>query len=154
MEDDREIATSAGESDSERRRRRRRRRKKKKKDEGMTAETAQLLRLTPWGVGGLAMVATWGYGIYLIDKLGWGAAIFIPAGIAAMLCIAAALSIPFITFVAVVVAFLLRIDSGPLIGLQYAGMAFGSVGTLYAVWRLFVFLIVKREVTRDEAGYK
>jgi hypothetical protein len=153
MEEDNESAAFAGESDSERRRRRRRRRKKKNK-EGMSAETAHLLRLTRWGVGGLVMVATWGYGIYVIDKLGWGASIFFPAGIAAMVCIASALSIPFVTFVAVVVVFLWRIDSGPLVGLRYAGMAFVGVGALYGVWRLFVFLIVKREVTRNEAGYK
>jgi hypothetical protein len=142
----------AGESDSERRRRRRRRRKKKK--EGMSAETAQLLRLARWGVGGLVMVATWAYGLYVIEKLGWGALIFFPAGIAAMLCIASALSIPFVAFIVAVVAFLWRIDSGPLGGLRFAGMAFAGVGALYGVWRLFVFLIVKREVTRNEAGYK
>jgi hypothetical protein len=142
----------AGESDSERRRRRRRRRKKKK--DGMSAETAQLLRLARWGVSGLVMVATWAYGLYVIEKLGWGALIFFPAGIAAMLCIASALSIPFVAFIVAVVAFLWRIDSGPLGGLRFAGMAFAGVGALYGVWRLFVFLIVKREITRNEAGYK
>jgi hypothetical protein len=120
----------------------------------MSAETKQLLRLVRWGVGGLVMVATWAYGLYVIDKLGWGAAIFFPAGIVGLVCIAAALSIPFVTFVAVVVAFLFRIDSGPLGALRYAGMAFAAVGAFYTVWRLFVFLIVKREVTRNEAGYK
>jgi hypothetical protein len=120
----------------------------------MSAENAQLLRLARWGVGGLVMAATWSYGIYVAEKLGWGALIFFPAGIAGMVCIAAALAIPFVTFVAVVVAFLWRIDSGPLVGLRYAGMAFAGVGASYTVWRLFVFLIVKREVTRNEAGYK
>jgi hypothetical protein len=154
MEDDRETADFGGESDSERRRRRRRRRKKKK-EEGMSAETAHLLlRLVRWGVGGLVMLATWAYGFYVADKLGWGAVIFFPAGIAAMLCVAAALAIPITTLIVVVVAFLLRIDSGLLIGLRNASIAFAGVGALYAIWRLFVFLIVKREVTRTEAGYK
>src|ERR1700750_2079863 len=111
MEDNSASAAFAGESDSERRRRRRRRRKTKKV--GMSAETAHLLRLARWGVGGLVMVATWSYGIYVTEKLSWGALIFFPAGIAGMVCIAAALAIPFVTFVAVVVAFLWRIDSGP-----------------------------------------
>jgi hypothetical protein len=154
MEDDKESSAFEGESDSERRRRRRRRRKSKKKKEGMSAETAQLLRLARYGVGGLVMLATWGYGLYVIDKLGWGALIFFPAGIVGGLCIAAALSIPFITFVVVVVACLWRSDSGLWGALRYGGMAFVAVGAGYAVWRLFVFLIVKREVTRNEAGYK
>jgi len=152
MEEDKESSALEGESDSERRRRRRRRRKDKKR--GMSAETAQLLRLVRWGIGIVVMVATWAYGLYVIDKLGWGALIFFPAGIAGMVCIAAALSIPFITFVVAVVAFLWRIDAGPMGALRYAGMAFAVVGALYSVWRLFVFLIVKREVTRNEAGFK
>jgi hypothetical protein len=152
MDEDKDSSAFEGESDSERRRRRRRRRKSKK--QRMSVETAQLLRLARWGIGILVMVATWGYGLYVVDKLGWGALIFFPAGIAGMVCIAAALSIPFITFVVVVVAFLWRIDSGPMGALRYAGMAFAAVGALYTVWRLFVFLIVKREVTRNEAGYK
>jgi hypothetical protein len=143
------------ESDSERRRRRRRhRRRKKKKTEGMSDETVQLLRLARWGVGGLVMLATWAYGVYVADKLGWGALIFFPAGLAAMVCISYALAIPFVTFLIVVVAFLMKIDGGPLAGLRFAGMAFAGVGALYAVFRFFVFMIVKREVTRNEAGYK
>jgi hypothetical protein len=152
MDEDKDSSAFEGESDSERRRRRRRRRKNKKR--GISAETARLLRLARWGTGILVMVATWAYGLYVIDKLGWGALIFFPAGAVAMVCIAAALSIPFITFVVVVVGFLWRIDSGPLGALRYSGMAFIAVGALYTVWRLFVFLIVKREVTRNEAGYK
>ena len=54
----------------------------------------------------------------------------------------------------VVVACLWRSDFGLWGALRYGGMAFVAVGALYAVWRLFVFLIVKREVTRNEAGYK
>jgi hypothetical protein len=154
MEIDREIADLASESDSEHRRRRRRRRRKKN-EEGMSPEAAQLLlRLARWGVGGVVMLATWIYGFYVADKLGWGAAIFFPAGILAMLCVVAALSIPIATLIVVVVAFVLRIDSGPLAGLRDASIAFAGVGALYAIWRLFVFLIVKREVTPGEAGYK
>jgi hypothetical protein len=105
MEFDREIIDYVGESDSERRRRRRRRRKKKKED-GVSAETAQfLLRLLRWGVGALVMFATWAYGFYVAEKLGWGAAIFFPVGVAAMLCVEAALAIPIITVIVVVVAF-------------------------------------------------
>jgi hypothetical protein len=152
MEEDKDSSAVEGESDSERRRRRRRRRKSKKR--GMSAGTARLLRLARWASGILVMVATWAYGLYVIDKLGWAALIFFPAGIVAMVCIASALSIPFITFVVVVVAFLWRIDSGPMGALRYAGMAFIAVGALYTVWRLFVFLIVKHEVTRNEAGFK
>ena len=120
----------------------------------MSAEMVQLLRLARWGVGGLVMLATWGYGIYVADKLGWGALIFFPAGLVGGVCIASALSIPFVTFVVVVVACLWRSDSGLWGALRYGGMAFVAVGAGYAVWRLFVFLIVKREVTRNEAGYK
>lgn len=121
----------------------------------MSAETAQvLLRLARWGVGGLVMLATWAYGFYVVDRLDWAALIFFPAGIAAMLCVASALAIPIITLVVVVVAFLLRIDSGLWVGLRAASIAFVGVGALYAIWRLFVFLIVKREVTPTEAGYK
>src|SRR5471030_1269967 len=128
MENDREIANYAGESDSERRKRRRRRRKKKK-EEGLSAETAQLLlRLARWGVGGLVMLATWGYGFYVADKLGWGAVIFFPAGIAAMLCVAAALAVPIVSLIVVVVVFLLRIDSGPFVGMRDASIAFAGVG--------------------------
>ena len=147
------TADFVGESDSERRRRRRRRRKKKEED-ASSVETAQLFRLARWSTGGLVMMATWIYGFYLIDKLSWSAAIFFPAGIAAMLCVAAALSIFFTTLLVVVVAFLLRVDSGLAVGLRDAGIAFMAVGALHATWRLFVFLIVKREVTRTEAGYK
>jgi hypothetical protein len=152
MDEDNDSSVFEGESDSERRRRRRRRRKNKKR--GISAETARLLRLARWGIGILVMVATWAYGVYVIGKLGWAALIFFPAGIAAMVCISAALAIPFITFVVAVVAFLWRIDAGPMGALRYSGMAFAAVGAFYTVWRLFVFLIVKREVTRNEAGYK
>ena len=154
MENDREIADYDGESDSERRRRRRRRRRKKK-DEGISPEAAQLLlRLARWGVGGLVMLATWGYGFYVVDKVGWGATIFFPVGIAAMICVAAALAIPIVSLIVAVIAFMLRIDSGPSVGMRDASLAFAGVGALYAIFRLFVFLIVKREVTRNEAGYK
>jgi hypothetical protein len=152
MEADSESADPAGAVRSERRRRRRRSAKKKNDDAG--AELALLLRLARWAVGCIAMIAIWGYGFYVVDKLGWGAAIFFPAGIVAMLCIASALAIPFITFLAVIVAFLMRIDSGLLVGLRNAGIVFIGVGALHRIWRLFVFLIVKREVTRNEAGYK
>ncbi len=33
-------------------------------------------------------------------------------------------------------------------------MAFAAVGALNGVWRIFVFFLTKREVTRNEAGYK
>src|ERR1700712_4103294 len=124
MEDDKDSFALEGESDSERRRRRRRRRKSKKKKQGMSAETAQLLRLARYGVGGLVMLATWGYGLYVVDKLGWGALIFFPAGLIGGVCVASALSIPFITFVVVVVACLWRSDSGLWGALRYGGMAF------------------------------
>ena len=153
MEDDNAKADFAGESDSERRRRRRRKRTKKKRV-GISVETAQLLRLTRWGIGVLVMLSTWGYGFYISDKLGWKALIAFPVGIAALFCIAAALSIPFVSFLAAVVLFLLKIDSGLDNALRYAGFGFAAVGALYTMWRLFVFLIVKREVTRNEAGYK
>jgi len=152
MDEDKDSFAFEGESDSERRRRRRRRRKDKKR--GISAETARLLLLARWGTGILVMVATWAYGLYVIDKLGWAALIFFPAGIVAMVSIAAALSIPFITFVVVVVAFLWQVDSGPMGALRYSGMAFIAVGAFHTVWHLFVFLIVKHEVTRNEAGYK
>jgi hypothetical protein len=143
-----------GESDSERRRRRRRRKRRKGKQ--ASVETLQLLLVARWAVGFLAMLATWAYGIYVYNTtpLGWGALIFFPAGIAAMVCISYALAIPFFAFIGIIVGLLSRIDSGLLIGIQRGAMAFVAVGAVHAVWRLFVFLLTKREVTRNEAGYK
>ena len=146
------ASEAAEESDSERRRRKRRRRRRKVKQ--ASVETQRLLLLARWSVGGLAMLATWAYGVWVTNVLGWGALIFFPAGIAAMICISYALAVPFITFLAIIVAFLSRVDSGPLVGLQRAGMAFVAVGALNGVWRMFVFLMTKREVTRNEAGFK
>lgn len=145
-------ADAAEESDSERRRRRRRRKKKKGKE--TSAETQRLLFLARWAAGGLALLATWAYGIYVSPILGWGALIFFPAGIVAMIGISYALAIPFYAMLAMIVGFLSRIDSGPLIGLQRAAMAFVAIGILNGVWRIFVFFMTKREVTRNEAGFK
>ena len=147
-----ETGEDVGESDSERRRRRRKRRKKKK--EGLSQETRQLLMLARWGLGALAMLATWGYGLFMIETLGWKASIFFPAGIAALVCIVGALSVPFITFLAVLLAFLSMADAGPLVGLRRAGIVFGAVGALNAAWQTFLFVLNKRQVTRNEAGYK
>jgi riboflavin transporter FmnP len=143
------------ESDSERRRRRRRRRKKKQGTETST-ETQRLLFLARWAAGGLALLATWAYGMYVFSttNLGLGALIFFPAGFVAMIGISYALAIPFYAVLAMIVGFLSRIDSGPLIGLQRAAMAFVAIGILNGVWRIFVFFMTKREVTRNEAGYK
>jgi hypothetical protein len=146
-------AESAGESDSERRRRRRRRRKKKSRGI-FSAETSRLLRLARWGIGVCVMLMTWAYGLYVIDRLGWSAAMFFPAGIVGMIAVEGALSIPFIAVAVAIAAFLWRVDADPLGALRFAGMACLGVGLVYVVWRLFVFLIVKREVTRAEAGYK
>ena len=145
---------AAEESDSERRRRRRRRRKKKGKE--TSAETQRLLFLARWAAGGLALLATWAYGVYVFSttSLGFGALIFFPAGIVAMIGISYALAIPFFAMLAMIVGFLSRIDSGPLIGLQRAAMAFVAIGILNGVWQIFVFFLTKREVTRNEAGYK
>ena len=154
MTNEKEIVSFAGEADSERRRRRHRRRSKKK-EEGISPEAVQLvLRWTRWGIGFLAMLATWTYGLYVADKLGWTALVFLPAGFAAMICVEGALAIPIFALIAVVVAFVLRIDSGPLVGLLTAGVAFTGVGGLFSIWRLFVFFVVKREVSPTEAGYK
>lgn len=141
------------ESDSERRRRRRRTRRRKKGKEP-NVELQRLWFLARWGIGGLAMLATFAYGIYVTPVLGWGALVFFPAGIVGMICISYALAVPFITALAMVLAFLSQIDSGPLVGLRRAGMAFGGVGALNAVWQIFVFYMRKREVTRNEAGFK
>ena len=143
---------AAEESDSERRRRRRRRKKKKGKE--TSAETQRLLFLARWAVGGLSLLATWAYGFYVSPILGWGALIFFPAGIVAMIGISYALAIPFYAMLAMIVGFLSRIDSGPLIGLQRAAMAFVAIGILNGVWQIFVFVMTKREVTRNEAGFK
>jgi hypothetical protein len=148
------ASDAAEESDSERRRRRRRRKKRKGKQ--ATAETQRLFLLARWAVGGLTMLAAWGCGIYVYDTTGsfWGGMLYFPAGIAAMICVSYALAVPFVTMLAMIVGFLLRIDSGLLIGLQRAGMAFLAIGALNGVWRIFVFFMTKREVTRNEAGYK
>jgi len=138
--------------DGERRRRRRRRKKKKTKE--LSDTTRQLLLLARWGIGGLTMLAIWAYGVWVGSKLGWGALIFLPAGAVGMVCIAYALAVPFVTVLVVIVAFLLQVDAGLLAGLRRAGMAFLAVGALNAVWRAMVFSLHKREVTRDEAGYK
>jgi hypothetical protein len=143
-----------GESKGEYRRRRRRRSKRKGDDGGLSAETRHLLMLARWATGGLVMLATWAYGVYVIPKLGWGAAMFFPAGAAAMVCIASALSVPFISVLLMIVGFLLQIDAGPQAGLRRAAMAFVAVGALNAVWKTMMFFLSKREVTRNEAGYK
>lgn len=147
-----ESSEEAGESDSERRRRRRRR--TKKKGNGPSRETRHLLFLARWGLGGVTMFAAWAYGIWMTPTLGWGSAVFMPAGIAAMVCIAGALAVPFITFLTVILAFLSMADAGPLVGLRRAGMAFAAVGALNSAWQLFLFVLTKRRVTRNEAGYK
>jgi hypothetical protein len=150
METGQDVGT--GESDSERRRRRRKRSKKKK--DGLSRETRHLLMLARWGLGGLLMIATWGYGIWMIETLGWKASVFFPAGIAALVCIVGALAVPFITFLMVLLAFLSMADAGPMVGLRRAGMAFAAVGALNAAWQSFLFILNKRQVTRNEAGYK
>jgi hypothetical protein len=147
-----ETGEDVGESDSERRRRRRKRRKKKK--EGLSQDTLHLLMLARWGLGALAMLTTWGYGIFMIETLGWKASIFFPAGVAALVCIVGALAVPFITFLVALLAFLSMADAGPLVGLRRAGLAFAGVGALSAAWRIFLFVLNKRQVTRNEAGYK
>ncbi len=152
-----ETGSSSDNTESESRggyRRRRRRRSKRKGEDGLSAETRHLLKLARWTVGGIVMLATWAYGVYVIPKLGWGAAMFFPAGAVAMVCIASALSIPFVSILLMIVGFLLAIDGGPLAGLRRAGMAFVAVGGLNAVWQTMMFFLSKREVTRNEAGYK
>jgi hypothetical protein len=149
------ASDAAEESDSERRRRRRRRRKKKKGKE-TSAETQRLLFLARWTAGTLSMFVAWGCGIYVYvrtDSILKGL-LFLPAGVAALICVSYALAVPFFAMLAMIVGFLLRIDSGPLIGLQRAGVAFLAVGALNGVWQIFVFVMTKREVTRNEAGFK
>ena len=143
------------ESDSERRRRRRRRRKKKKGTE-TSAETQRLFFLARWALGALAMMATWAYGVYVYSTtpLGLGAIIFLPVGIVAMIGISYALAIPFFAVLAMIVGFIYRINSGPIVALQFAVIAFVGIGILNGVWRIFVFFMTKHEVTRNEAGFK
>lgn len=100
------------------------------------------------------MLAVWAYGIYVIDVIGWKASIFFPAGIAAMVCIVGALAIPFISFLVVLLAFLSMADAGPMVGLRRAGMGLAAVGALNAAWQTFLYVLSKRQVTRNEAGYK
>lgn len=157
MEEDtgRNASEDAGEeSDSERRRRRRRRRRRKSRDN--SAEVKQLLRVARWGAGVLALLATWAYGVYVYNTttLGWGALIFFPAGFVSMLGISYAFAVPFFAVLGMIVAFLYRVNSGPVIALQFSLMAFVGIGILNAVWRIFVFFMTKREVTRNEAGFK
>lgn len=143
------------ESDSERRRRRRRRRRRKKGTDG-DAELKQLLMIARWAAGALTMFAIWGYGFYIASttNLGWGATIFFPVGIVGMIGISYALAVPFWAVLAMIVAFIYRINSGPINALQFALFAFVGVGILNGVWRIFVFFMTKREVTRNEAGFK
>ena len=148
------ASDAAEESDSERRRKRRRRRKKKGKE--TSAETQRLLFLARWTVAVLVMFGAWGCGIYVYvttDSILKGL-LFLPAGVAALICVSYALAVPFFAMLAMIVGFLSRIDSGPLMGLQRAAMAFVAIGILNGVWRIFVFVLTKREVTRNEAGYK
>ena len=157
MEEDTGIKASeaAEESDSERRRRRRRRRRRKKGRED-NAELKQLLLVARWGAGGLALLATWAYGVYVYNTttLGLGALIFFPAGFVSMIGISYAFAVPFVAVLAMIVAFLYRINNGPIIALQFSLIAFVGVGILNGVWRIFVFFMTKHEVTRNEAGYK
>ena len=148
------ASDAAEESDSERRRRRRRRRKKKKGKE-TSAETQRLLFLARWTVGALVMLATWGTGIYTFFEKGpLYALLYFPAGIAALIGVSYGLAIPFVAVLAMIVGFIYRINSGPIMAFQFALVAFVGVGILNGVWRIFVFVLTKREVTRNEAGYK
>ena len=142
------------ESDSERRRRRRRRRKKKKASQA-SVETQRLFLVARWAAGALVMFATWGTGIYtLFDKGLVYSLLYFPAGIAALIGVSYALAIPFVAVLAMIVGFIYRINSGPIIALQFALIAFIGIGILNGVWRIFVFFLTKREVTRNEAGFK
>jgi len=154
MESETGSSTASDDEGRGERRRRRRRRSKKKGADGLSPETRHLLLLARWGVGGLVLIAIWAYGVWVSPRLGWGAIIFLPAGAAAMVCIANALSVPFIAVLGMILAFLLQIDAGPLAGLRRAGMAFAAIGALNAVWQTMLFFLSKREVTRNEAGYK
>ena len=142
------------ETDSERRRRRRRRRKKKKGNEA-SAEMQRLFVIARWALGVLVMLVTWGTGIYtLFDKGPLYALLYFPAGIAALIGVSYALAVPFVSVLAMIVGFIYRINSGPIIALQFALVAFVGVGILNGIWRIFVFFMTKREVTRNEAGFK
>ena len=148
------ASDAAEESESERRRRRRRRRKKKKGKETST-EVQRLWFLARWALGVLAMLATWGAGIYILfDKGPTYALLYFPAGIAALIGISYALAVPFVAVLAMIVGFIYRINSGPVNALLFALIAFVGVGILNGVWRIFVFVMTKREVTRNEAGFK
>jgi glucose-6-phosphate-specific signal transduction histidine kinase len=126
-------------------------RRRRKKGQ-LSRRTRKILLWTRWGIGGVAMLAIWGYALWIGLNVKV-AAMFLPAGVIAGICIACALSVPFITMVAMIAAGLSMVDAGILAVLHRCGEAFIAVGALAAAWQALVYFQNRRKIRRDEAGY-
>lgn len=104
-----------------------------------------------WSAGAVAMLAIWGYAIWI--GLDLNTAIFLPAGVLAGICIACALSMPILTSVVTIIAGVSMADAGVFAILHRCGEAFLAVGALAGIWQGFVYALSKRKIRRDEAGY-
>lgn len=123
----------------------RRRRKGK-----LSRRARRMLFRLRWGAGAAAMIAIWVYGFWRSFEVGLA---FLPAGIVAGICIASALSVPFLTTSAVVMAGLIEADAGIAAMAHRCAEAFMAVGGLAAAWQGFIYVLGKRKIRRDEAGY-
>jgi hypothetical protein len=104
-----------------------------------------------WSAGGAVMLAIWGYAIWI--GLDIRTAVFFPAGGVAGVCVACALSVPVLALVATIMAGLSMADAGVFAILHRCGEAFLAVGALAATWQGFLYLLSRRKIRRDEAGY-
>jgi len=96
------------------------------------------------------MVMVWTYGVWRDDN---HLLLYLPAGIVAAICVASALAVPFITSVALMAAFLSTVDAGLIEVIRRCGEAVAAVGLLAAGWRGLVYMLDKRKIRHDEAGY-
>ncbi len=85
-----------------------------------------------WSLGAAAMAATWGVGLWKIGTLTWKWGLLGPV---VMFATVGALSMPAVTAVVTVAAFLFRIDDGLTPAVRMAGGAFLLVGLLLAGWQ-------------------
>lgn len=85
-----------------------------------------------WGLGVAAMIATWGVGYWKTGTLPWKWALLGPV---ALFATVGALSMPGVTAIITIVAFLFKIDDGLAPAIRMAGGAFLLIGLLLGGWQ-------------------
>ena len=103
-----------------------------------------VLNAIRWSLGAAAMAATWGYGVWKGSYATW---LGFPVGVAMLIVVAAACSIPSITASLVAVAFIYGADSGVVHALRNAAMVLVAIGLVMATWNGVAWLR-RREKTR------